>query len=146
MKKTYGHIHDQNLKLVIALSRSVQHLRRKESIHIKEAGLTLSQFGVLETLYHKGDLRVCELIEKNLSSGGNMTVVINNLVKEGYVNRFKDPEDQRAFRIMLTESGSQLIEALFPKHVATLEETFSHLSTEEKQTLIQLLKKLSGFK
>ena len=143
-KKQYGTENDLNLKLMIALSRSMQYLRKGEMENISAAGLTISQFSVLEMLYHKGDLRICEIIEKTLSTGGNMTVVIANLVKEGLVLRRKDPEDGRASLLSLSEKGREKISELFPLHVETLDQLYSSLEMDEKRTLLGLLKKLTG--
>ncbi|WP_432664694.1 MarR family transcriptional regulator [Wukongibacter baidiensis] len=143
-KKSYGKIDDLNLKLVIALSRSTQSLHRRGLKVVKEGGLTSSQFGVLEVLYHKGDLRISEIIEKTLSTGGNMTVVIDNLEKEKLIKRYRDPKDRRATLISITESGKELMDVIFPKHVDDLREIFGVLSNEEKEILFVLLKKLSG--
>ncbi|MBB6215507.1 DNA-binding MarR family transcriptional regulator [Anaerosolibacter carboniphilus] len=106
--------------------------------------MTVAQFGVLEILYHKGDLRICDIIERTLSTGGNMTVVIDNLEKEGLVGRYSDPNDRRASLISITEKGKKLVEEIFPKHVENISEIFDVLSSEEKQSLIKLLKKVSG--
>ncbi len=143
-KITYGELNDLNLKAVIALSRCIQSVNKREYKIIKEGGLTFSQFGVLEVLYHKGDLRVSEILEKTLSTGGNMTVVIDNLAKDGLVKRCVDPEDRRASLISITEKGRKLIGEIFPKHVDNLGEIFGALNIEEKKNLINLLKKLSG--
>ncbi len=143
-KKSYGEIDDLNLKLVIALSRSTQSLQRRGLKVVKEGGLTSSQFGVLEVLYHKGDLRISEIIEKTLSTGGNMTVVIDNLEKEKLIKRYRDPKDRRATLVSITEEGKELMEVIFPKHVDDLREIFEVLSNEEKEILFVLLKKVSG--
>jgi len=95
-------------------------------------------------LYHKGALRVQEIIEKTLSTGGNMTVVIENLVKDDLVMRYKDPEDKRASLISITDKGKAIIEDIFPRHVENINEIFSTLTVEEKKSLVSLLKKLSG--
>ncbi|QEN08799.1 MarR family transcriptional regulator [Oceanispirochaeta crateris] len=145
-KISYGHENDLNLKLVIALARSLQYLHRGEGKNIQDAGLTLSQFSVLEALYHKGDLRICEIIEKTLSSGGNMTVVVNNLVKDGMVARYQDPDDGRASKICLTDKGRSIIDELFPRHIESLRSLFTSLKEEEKLQLLKILKKLTGKK
>ena len=143
-KITYGEINDLNLKSIIALSRCIQSVNKREYKIIKEGGLTFSQFGVLEVLYHKGDLRVSEILEKTLSTGGNMTVVIDNLAKDDLIERRPDPKDRRASLISISEKGRKLMSEIFPKHVDNLEEIFSVLSVEEKKNLINTLKKLSG--
>lgn len=141
---TYGELSDLNLKTLIALSRTTNNVHKREYKTIKEGGLTVSQFSVLEVLYHKGDLKVAEIIDKTLSTGGNMTVVIENLVKDGLVTRYKDPEDKRINFISITKKGKDIIDEIFPKHIENINEIFSSLTIKEKQSLIGLLKKLSG--
>lgn len=143
-KKSYGKLSDLNLSTLIALTRTTQSVHKREHRTIKEGGLTVSQFAVLEILYHKGDLRVCEIIEKALSTGGNMTVVIDNLVKDDLVRRCMDPQDRRVNLISITEKGRKLISDIFPRHLENIDEIFSVLTEEEKKSLINLLKKLSG--
>jgi MarR family transcriptional regulator, 2-MHQ and catechol-resistance regulon repressor len=140
----YGELSNLNLKTLIALTRTTQDVHKREHRTIKEGGLTVSQFAVLEILYHKGDLRISEIIEKALSTGGNMTVVIDNLVKEDLVRRCSDPNDRRVNLISITGKGRKLVSDIFPKHLENINEIFSVLTSEEKENLIGLLKKLSG--
>jgi MarR family 2-MHQ and catechol resistance regulon transcriptional repressor len=143
-KNTYGELIDLNLKALIALSRCTHSVHKREHKTIKDAGLTVSQFAVLEVLYHKGDLRISEILDKILSTGGNMTVVIDNLVKENLVKRCIDSKDKRVNLISITKEGRDLISEIFPKHLDNINEVFSVLATDEKESLINLLKKLSG--
>ncbi len=132
-----------NLKTLVVLSRAAQTIHREEVKTIKETGVTVAQFGVLEVLYHKGDMRISTVMEKILSTGGNMTVVINNLVKNGYITKYPDPSDRRANRVALTKAGQKLMETNFPKHVKNINAIFSVLKDEEKMQLMMLLKKLA---
>jgi DNA-binding MarR family transcriptional regulator len=142
--KSYGEQNDLNLKTLVALSKSFQSVRKRETTTIREGGLTLPQFAVLEILYHKGDLRICDIIERTLSTGGNMTVVVDNLAKDGLIARYPDPDDRRASLLSITETGITLMEKIFPNHVNNISGIFDILTTEEKQDLILLLKKLGG--
>lgn len=143
-KKSYGEKNDLNLKTLIALTKCFYSVRKRETTTIREGGLTLPQFAVLEILYHKGDLRICDIIEGTLSTGGNMTVVIDNLAKDGLVGRYPDPEDRRASLISLTEKGVKIMEDIFPRHVENISSIFEILEEDEKKTLVKLLKKLGG--
>ncbi len=104
--------------------------------------LTPSQFGTLEILYHLGPLCAGEIGQKLLKSGGNMTMVIDNLEKQGWVRRERNPEDRRQVHIHLTESGRALIEAVLPEQVAAIVEVFDVLDPTEQQQLGDLLRKL----
>lgn len=145
MKNTqaqYGKKNERNLKLVVGLARVSLQEQRRTMRFLSDHGLTLPQFGVLEVLYHKGDLKICEIIEKTLSTSGNMTVIIRNLELDGMVVRIQDPEDKRAQRIRITSLGIDIMDKIFPKHLLELEAWADVLTEAEKDNLIQLLKKL----
>lgn len=144
-KKTYGDENDLNLKSLVVLTRCFQSVQKREMETIKMGGLTRSQFGVLEILYHKGDLRIQEIIEGTLSTGGNMTVVISNLESNGCVKRYPDVVDKRASLISLTQMGRDLMDSIFLDHVNNVSNIFNVLTTQEKYTLIGLLKKLGSY-
>lgn len=132
-----------NGKLIIALSRSMQSIHRKSDLLFRQNGLTMAQFAVLEALLNKGDLTIGALIEVVLSTSGNMTVVIRNLEKLGYVQRMENPQDKRSFLITLSKSGQTLIEGLFSQHMLLVEQSLAALTDKEKETVISILKKLS---
>ncbi len=140
----YGEENDINLKLVIALSRTHLSFGRGLQIFLNEYGLTPAQFGVLEALYHLGEMRICELIDKTLSTSGNMTVVIRNLEKEGLIERKTNPDDKRAFNIILTPDGEAKIKVAFEAHLSLIDQFFGNLEREEKLELQKLLKKANG--
>lgn len=147
MKNQYSKYDDQettNLKLVIGLYRSYNSLNRQTQNLLNNYDLTVSQFGVLEALYHLGDMKINGIIEKTLSTSGNITVVIKNLEKNQLIERYKDPIDSRICMIRLTEEGHNLIEAVFAKHLQVLKDAMKNLNSEEKTELLNLLKKLNG--
>lgn len=140
--KNYGTLNSLNLKLMIALSRTTQAVHKRSSEIFKKGGLTTAQFAVLEALYHKGPLNINQIIQSVLSTGGNMTVVINNLEKEALVTRCPSPDDKRSFVIEITEKGRACMREIFPIHLVALEEDFGTLLEDEKHVLISLLKKI----
>lgn len=144
-KYNYGEENNLNLKLVVAIHRSLQKGERCLAELLIKKDLTIPQFGVLEAIYHGGPMNINQIISKTLSTSGNMTVVIRNLVKAGLIEKTRDPDDGRAFQIKLTEKGSEMIEELFPTHLLDLKETFGGLEIEEKRELLRLLKKMNGY-
>lgn len=130
------------LNTFIKLMRSTESLNNRLNRHLAEANLTVSQFGVLEVLHHLGPLNQRSIGEKLLKSGGNITMVIDNLERCGHVKRKKDPNDKRAVLIYLTKNGEKFIKDFFPKHLEKIKEEFSVLNEEEKKTLAELCKKL----
>lgn len=131
-----------SLAAFISLKRANQSISKKELETIKKTGLTISQFAVLEILYSKGDLKVGEIINGILGTSGNMTVVLKNLEKENYIEKYTDPSDKRSFIIKLTNKGSLLIEDMLPSHLDNIDNFMSVLSNEEQKSLIKILAKL----
>ncbi len=142
MKKEYNREEWRNLKLLVTFSRCYSSVNQRIYPNIKAHGITETQFSVLEILYHKGELTVKELVEKTFSTGGNLTVVINNLLKEELVSRKKSVEDGRVWLISMTEKGSDLMEEIFDSHLEHLKKAFSVLTEGEQMIMIELLKKL----
>lgn len=130
------------LNAFIKLMRASESLNGRLSRHLSDANLTVSQFGTLEALLHLGPLNQRELGQKLLKSGGNITLVIDNLQKNGLVEKKTDPNDRRAVIISLTEKGRSFIEEFFPQHLAKIKEEFSCLNNKEKEQLAGICKKL----
>ena len=139
-------INDNQLALstLVVFTRAEHVIHKKELETVKKSGLTPAQFGVLEALYNKGDLRICELIEKILTTSGNITVVIKNLEKDELVKRNPDPQDKRSCIISLTEKGKQVIGSILPDHIENIRNIFDTLTDEEKMTLKTILKKFKN--
>ncbi len=130
------------LDAYIKLMRASDSITARLNKHLGEHGLTISQFGVMEALHHLGPLNQRSLGEKLLKSGGNITMVIDNLEKRGWVERKRNPEDRRSVLIHLTDEGGSFIESFFPKHLEKINQEFEPLSTEEKKQLGKLCKKI----
>ena len=106
--------------------------------------LTVSQFGILEALYHHGPMVQKDLAIKILKSPGNITTIINNLEKNNLVVRVANEGDRRYCLIELTEKGRTVIERIFPIHADEIRKRFSVLLPEEQKQLGKLLLKLSN--
>lgn len=133
-----------DLSTLVVFTRAEHIIHKIEYKTIKQSGLTTAQFGVLEALYNKGDLRICELIEKILTTSGNITVVIKNLEKDELVKKKPDPEDKRSCIISLTDKGKYVIENILPDHIKNIKSIFEILTEEEKNTLKSILKKFKN--
>ncbi len=141
--KQYGRKIDQALSLWVKLARASDTMSVLTVRDIANYGLTGAQFGVIESLGHLGPMKVGELCAKNLRTGGNMTVVVDNLEREGLVERRDLPEDRRAYVITLTEKGRKLFERIFIQHAKYVSELVHVALTEDEIShLSALLKKL----
>jgi len=129
------------LNAFIKLERAAESVSARVHAVLPET-LTVTQFGVLEALHHIGPLCQSELAEKLLKSGGNLTLVVDNLEKAGHVLRERDPADRRYVVVRLTEKGQAFIATLFPKVVANVTREMAALSSTELSDLGRLCKKI----
>lgn len=130
------------LDVFIKLMRATNSLMAPLERRLEEDGLTGTQFGVLETLFHLGPLCQKEIGRKLLTSGGNVTTVVDNLERRGLVERIRSEEDRRFVTVHLTEAGRELIARLFPVHARRITRALSVLSPAEQEDLARLCKKL----
>ena len=130
------------LDVYIKLSRAAEAVTARINHHLYTKNLTISQFGVLEAVYHLGPMQQNRLAKKILKSTGNMTLVINNLEKRGLVERQRDPADRRCIVVHLTKAGCDLIHDIMPHHVSTVVKEIGILTLEEQTQLAALCRKL----
>ena len=116
------------LNTYIKLVRAVNSLNFRLNDGLKKLKLSESQFGVLEALYHLGSLCQKELGNKLLKTGGNITMVVDNLEKRGLVKRERGKTDRRLYLIILTNNGKKLIEKIFPRHLNSILNEMNMLS------------------
>jgi MarR family 2-MHQ and catechol resistance regulon transcriptional repressor len=128
------------LNSYIKLIRSAESLSSKLNLVLNDYGLTESQFGVLDSLFHLGPMKQKELGKKILKSGGNVTMVINNLEKQGMVQRIKSEKDKRQFIINLTPKGKNFIQELLPGIIKKIKKHFEILDKDEQNELQRLCK------
>lgn len=142
-----GTRHRGSIEEINALNAFIKLQRASESISTRvhavlPAGLTITQFCVLEAIHHIGPLCQGELAEKLLRSGGNLTLVVDNLEKAGYVARERDPADRRFVVVKLTDKGTQFISEIFPRVLKNVTREMSVLSSTELFDLCRLCKKV----
>ncbi len=135
---------DQVLALdtMIKLTRATDTFMARLARHNTHPGLTVTQFATLEVLHHLGSMSQADICGKLLKSGGNTTLVVDNLEKQGLVERRRDEHDRRVVVVELTDAGRALIESVFPSHAAAVAEEMGVLTAEEQIQLGQLCKKL----
>jgi MarR family transcriptional regulator, 2-MHQ and catechol-resistance regulon repressor len=130
------------LQLLIALARAYQALEQGVRPHLAQHGLGMTEFAVLEVLYHKGVLPVGEIRDRILVTGASTTYVLKKLEERRLVLRRTSVEDQRVVLAQLTSRGRALIDEVFPAHVNQLCDLMAGLSITEKQAATRLMRRL----
>ena len=130
------------LNTYIKLMRAADSVSARATRHLTRAGVTPSQFGVLEALYHLGPLLPSQLAQKHLMSRGNITTVVDNLEKRGLVRRERDTTDRRIVRVSLTDEGRATVQEILPQHVSAIVAEMRCLTQQEQEEIGRLCRRL----
>ncbi len=133
---------DSSLKLFVVLAKAYRAIIEQAEMDIKSKGLNLTDFAVLELLFHRGKQPMQKIGDKILMTSGSITYIVNKLEKKGYLVREASPNDRRVTYASISDQGRELLSSIFPAHWEKLKTIMNGLNDEEKDTAIELLKKL----
>lgn len=125
------------LTVMLRASQTIEELLRKD---MQRFNINLTEFAVLELLYHKGDQPIQRIGEKILITSGSITYVVDKLQQKGYIERVACPTDRRVTFTSLTENGRAFFEGIFPEHQKLVEAIFSPLQQAQSEKLIESIK------
>ena len=133
---------DLSLKLLVVLMKAEHAVAGATQTDMKRYGLTPSEFAVLELLYHKGDQPIQQLGKRILLTSGSLTYVVDKLEKKELLERVRCKEDRRVVYASINEEGKAFMGRVFPQHRESVHKMFEQLSNDEKETMIELLKRV----
>jgi DNA-binding MarR family transcriptional regulator len=134
------------LRIWLRLLTCTQLIERQIRSRLREDfGTTLPRFDLMAQLerYPEG-LKMNELSRLLMVTGGNVTTIVDQLEKEGLVERLDEPDDRRAFRIRLTRGGARSFAEMARAHEQWVVELLAGLSRRERDELLKLLAKMKS--
>lgn len=135
-------------KEIRALNTYIKFMRASDSLssrinsRLTKTELSESQFNDLDALFHLGPLSQKDLSTKLLRSGGNITMVIDNLEKRKFAERKRGTKDRRIFVVHLTPEGKKLMGKVLPQKIDAVTMEIIKLSKDEQYELQRLCKKI----
>jgi DNA-binding MarR family transcriptional regulator len=134
----------QALRLWLRLSACTVRIENQIRFRLRrDFNTTLPRFDLMAQLERcAGGLRMNELSERLMVSGGNVTGITDQLEREGLVARTPYPGDRRAFTVKLTEAGVKRFREMAICHEQWIIELLGGLSREEKEMMSNELWKL----
>lgn len=132
------------LRLWLRLLTCAQLVERHVRSHLRSRfGITLPRFDLMSQLErHPEGLKMNELSRRMMVTGGNVTGIVDQLVKEGLVERLDEPTDRRAWRVRLTRAGDKAFAEMARAHEEWVVELLAGLGRREADALMQLLARL----
>ena len=108
-----------------------------------EFNVTLPRFDLMAQLFRHADgLKMGELSQRLMVTGGNVTGITDQLEKEGLVTRATDAADRRSFVIKLTAAGRKAFTRMAARHEKWVAGLFDGLTEAERSDLFRLLGRL----
>lgn len=130
------------IRTIRKLATAYQAFESISSKHIRTLGLTQGQFDVIATLGNQPPMTCSELAEKTLMVKGNLTVVLDGLLRKNLISKTANPSDARSTIITLTEMGNQTFQTVFPAHLSFIKPLAKQFSDKD---LTKLNKYLDNF-
>ena len=137
MNQDYKNIMKLENQLCFPLYAASRLVTSKYTKLLKPIGLTYTQYVMFLVLWEKDGISIGQLCEKLFLDNGTITPIIKKLQKAGYVERYRNPEDDRVVLIYLTEDGKNLQQKVkdIPKKIVSCIE----LSDMQKKQLYDIL-------
>lgn len=136
----------QALRLWLRLLSCTVQIENKVRLRLRrEFNMTLPRFDLMAQLDRSpGGLRMNELSQRLMVSGGNVTGITDQLERQHLVTREDCPGDRRAFTVRLTFTGRKLFAEMAVRHEQWIIELLGGLNTDEKEAVIKELGKLKS--
>ncbi|MCD6666239.1 MAG: MarR family transcriptional regulator [Hydrogenophaga sp.] len=136
--------HAQELRLWLRLLACSQLIEKRVRTQLRERfDTTLPRFDLMAQLErHPEGLKMKELSQRLMVTGGNVTGITDQLVAEGLVERMGVEGDRRAFLVRLTPEGRETFERMAVEHEQWIVQAFEGLSPRELDQLHKLLGKV----
>ncbi len=134
----------QALRLWLRLLSCTMRIEGRVRTRLRERfETTLPRFDLLAQLErHPDGLRMSELSQRLMVSGGNVTGITDQLEREGLVVRTLEQSDRRAVTVKLTRAGLKRFREMASHHEEWIIELMAGLSQDEKQAMLGMLRKL----
>ena len=132
------------LRVWLRLLTCTQLIERRVRSRLRSRfATTLPRFDLMAQLErHPEGLKMNELSRLLMVTGGNVTAIVDQLEKEGLVERIAEPADRRAWLIRLTSTGDKSFAEMARAHEQWVVELLAGMSRREQDELLRLLAKM----
>ena len=129
--------------LADAVTRLRRALRRVVRSDVPFEALSMAQIELMQLLAERPGLRAGEVGEALLLAPTTVSTLIGALLTQDLIERQADPNDRRAWRLLLTEDGQERLAEWQQSNRVVMREAAAHLSAKELQALRDAVPALS---
>ncbi len=128
--------------IIYTLALIYNRFEKAISEYLADYDMTTGKFNILMAVCYKGKTEGISQVsigESLIVSAGNITTLVEKLVKEGFVTRIQNPENRRENIIKITKKGAATIEKIWPGYNNLIEEMTNKLPKKEHQYCSKIL-------
>jgi DNA-binding MarR family transcriptional regulator len=124
------------------MRRLMRAFHASESSYLSGLDLTIQQFVVLNIIHHLGHPRMTVLAAELNVTMGNVTALVDRLIRLKYIKRQADTADRRIVRVGLTTQGKELMKKTGERKRKALELMLGKMSRTDKCQMLRIMEKL----
>jgi DNA-binding MarR family transcriptional regulator len=129
--------------LLVALLQTNTAIERLSDAFFQPYGLTSAQFNILNLLsLHEGRMEQLALVGELLVGKASVSIVINRMVRSGFLRREGHPRDRRQVILILTAKGRRLWRKIAPTYAAGVQEIFGTVAPSRRASFLHELNQL----
>lgn len=144
LAQCYPDLDVESAETCLAFLRAAADVQIALDTHFARHDLSIGKFTLLMQLFTGDGLTPSECATRSGVTRATITGLLDGLERDGLLERHSNPGDRRMLKIHLTDQGRTLLEQMLPDHFCRVTGLMAHLTSTEKQTLIQLLQKLQA--
>ncbi len=137
MRNYYVQIHEYLEKLI----RNIIRLDKK-GIHADGSCLSVTDIIILKLIGAQPAKKMFEIIEALDMDRNTFKTIINRMILQGYVSKYRSKEDKRAYFLQLTDKGKKVFEEITEKEEEMLVTLLNDFTFNEEKAILKFLVKL----
>ena len=131
---------DARYQALLQLLRTADAIWDASRSFFQQWDLSPSQFNILNLLHSNDDgLSQSELGRQLITHRSNVTGLVDRLEGRGLVQRKDASADRRAYRVVLTKTGTKLMNQILPHYYRKAEQVWDRVSDDRISELLKAL-------
>ncbi len=132
-------------RALIQLLRTAEDLWNASRVFFARWDVSPSQFNILNLLYGAPDgMSQSDLSRLLIMHRSNATGLVDRLEKRLLVRRESHPSDRRAYRVVITPAGADLLNQIYPHYFSASERVWSDLPDASVAQFLEQLQELAA--
>jgi DNA-binding MarR family transcriptional regulator len=111
---------------------------------VGQLNVTIAQMHILFCLGRCDGQKMSELAKSFTVTLGNMTGIVNRLVRDKLVRRVHDSKDRRIIRVFLTRGGRKLESRLIAHKKKMMARVVNLIPVQERAKLLEIIERITG--